>query len=83
MISRHNGPNPYAKDRKVQVNPRIYRGLWRQYQEICRDVRASGGRANMTDMVNAVLHFHAPPNREAALRLLNSYRSMLAQDPER
>lgn len=73
--------NPYAGDRKVQVNPRIHGVLWDQYRAICADVREAGGRATLTDLVNATLHFHRPPDREAAQSLLNDYRAMLAQDP--
>lgn len=74
--------NPYAGDPKVQVNPRIHRGLWQRYEELVEEVRRSGGRATLTDMVNAILHFNMPPDPREAQRMLNRYRAMLAVDPE-
>lgn len=82
MSKDETAGNPYAGDPKVQVNPRIHRGLWQRYEELVDEVRRTGGRATLTDVVNAVLHFHAPPDAREVQRLLNRYRAMLAHDPE-
>ena len=74
--------NPYAGEPKVQVNPRIHRALWERYEQLVEEVRRSGGRATLTDIVNATLHFHAPPDPREAQHMLNRYRAMLALDPE-
>ncbi len=75
--------NPYAGERKIQVNPRLFPTLWARYDRLASDVRAGGGRATVTDLVNAVLHFRGPETPEDAQALLTRFRTLLAQDPPR
>lgn len=78
----HKGArNPYAGERKIQVNPRVFPTLWARYEQLVADVRQAGGRATVTDLVNAVLHFRGPETSEEAQALLNRFRTLLAQDP--
>lgn len=43
--------NPYANEDKIQVNPRIHRGLWESYATLVADVQDNGGRATLTELV--------------------------------
>lgn len=74
--------NPYAGERKIQVNPRVFPTLWGTYEGLVAGVRESNGRANLTDLVNAVLHYHRPAGPAEARELLTRFRTMLAQDAE-
>jgi len=65
------GANPYAGERKIQVNPRLFPSLWVQYEQLAVEIRQAGGRATVTDLVNAVLHYRGPDNAQDAHALLN------------
>jgi len=59
-------PAPHAGEEKVQVNPRIYRGIWRHYEQIVDELPRERRRGALTALVNAVLAQHAPRDVEAA-----------------
>jgi hypothetical protein len=74
------GRNPYAGERKIQVNPRLFPSLWAQYEQLAVEIRQAGGRATVTDLVNAVLHYRGPDNAQDAHALLNRFRALTSQD---
>lgn len=74
------GRNPYAGERKVQVNPRLFPSLWAEYERLAVEIRQAGGRATVTDLVNAVLHYRGPDNAQDAQALLNRFRALTSQD---
>jgi len=51
---------PHAGDMKIQVNPRIYRGIWRHYEQLVDELPHGRRRGALTALVNAVLAQHAP-----------------------
>lgn len=57
---------PHAGETKVQVNPRIYRGIWRHYEQLVDDLPRERRRGALTALVNAVLAQHAPRDVNAA-----------------
>jgi len=74
------GANPYAGERKIQVNPRLFPSLWAQYEQLAVEIRQAGGRATVTDLVNAVLHYRGPDNAQDAHALLNRFRALTSQE---
>lgn len=74
------GRNPYAGERKIQVNPRLFPSLWAEYEQLAVEIRQAGGRATVTDLVNAVLHYRGPDNAQDAQALLNRFRALTSQD---
>lgn len=77
---RAAGANPYAGERKIQVNPRLFPSLWAHYEQLAVEIRQAGGRATVTDLVNAVLHYRGPDNAQDAHALLNRFRALTSQD---
>jgi len=77
---RATGANPYAGERKIQVNPRLFPSLWAHYEQLAVEIRQAGGRATVTDLVNAVLHYRGPDNAQDAHALLSRFRALTSQD---
>jgi hypothetical protein len=57
---------PHAGEPKIQVNPRIYRGIWRHYEQLVDELPRERRRGALTALVNAVLAQHAPRNIDEA-----------------
>jgi hypothetical protein len=57
---------PHAGEPKVQVNPRIYRGIWRHYERLVDELPRERRRGALTALVNAVLAQHAPRDANEA-----------------
>jgi hypothetical protein len=57
---------PHAGEPKVQVNPRIYRGIWRHYEQLVDELPRERRRGALTALVNAVLVQHAPRDVDEA-----------------
>jgi hypothetical protein len=61
---------PYAGETKMQVNPRIYAGTWRYYEDLVDELPRPQRRGALTALVNAVLARHAPTDADAALEAI-------------
>jgi len=61
---------PYAGEAKMQVNPRIYAGTWRYYEDLVDELPRPQRRGALTALVNAVLARHAPADADAALEAI-------------
>ncbi len=57
---------PHAGETKVQVNPRIYQGIWRHYEQLVDELPRERRRGALTALVNAILAQHAPRDVDAA-----------------
>ncbi len=73
---------PRAGEPKVQVNPRIYRGIWRHYEQIVDALPRERRRGALTALVNAVLAQHAPRDAAEARRALAWLRRAEARDDQ-
>lgn len=71
---------PYAGEPKVQVNPRIYRGIWRHYEQLVDELPRERRRGALTALVNAVLAQHAPRDVDAARRAIVWLRQAEVRD---
>jgi hypothetical protein len=61
---------PHAADMKIQVNPRVYRGIWRHYEQLVDELPRERRRGALTALVNAVLAQHAPRDVGEALNAI-------------
>jgi hypothetical protein len=71
---------PHAGEPKVQVNPRIYRGIWHHYEQLVDELPRERRRGALTALVNAVLAQHAPRDINAARRAIAWLRQAEARD---
>jgi hypothetical protein len=71
---------PYAGEPKVQVNPRIYRGIWRHYEQLVDELPRERRRGALTALVNAVLAQHAPRDVDAARTAITWLRQAESRD---
>jgi hypothetical protein len=71
---------PHAGDMKVQVNPRIYRGTWRHYEQLVDELPRERRRGALTALVNAVLAQHAPRDVSEARNAIAWLRQAEARD---
>jgi hypothetical protein len=71
---------PHAGEPKVQVNPRIYRGIWRHYERLVDELPRERRRGALTALVNAVLAQHAPRDVDAARSAIMWLRQAEARD---
>jgi hypothetical protein len=71
---------PHAGEPKVQVNPRIYRGIWRHYEQLVDELPRERRRGALTALVNAVLAQHAPRDVDAARSAIRWLRQAEARD---
>jgi hypothetical protein len=71
---------PHAGEPKVQVNPRIYQGIWRHYEQLVDELPRERRRGALTALVNAVLAQHAPRDVDAARRAIAWLRQAEARD---
>ena len=74
--------NVYARaGRPVQVAVSLYVPMWERAEEQCDELRALRvGAATVTAWVNALLHFRAPTDLEAAKELAGRWRRVEADD---
>jgi hypothetical protein len=71
---------PHAADMKIQVNPRVYRGIWRHYEQLVDELPRERRRGALTALVNAVLAQHAPRDVGEALNAIIWLRQAEASD---
>jgi hypothetical protein len=71
---------PYAGQAKVQVNPRIYHGIWRRYEELVDELPRERRRGALTALVNAVLAQHAPRDVDEARAAITWLRQAESRD---
>jgi len=71
---------PYAGQAKVQVNPRIYQGIWRRYEELVDELPRERRRGALTALVNAVLAQHAPRDVDEARAAITWLRQAESRD---
>jgi hypothetical protein len=71
---------PHAGEPKVQVNPRIYRGIWRHYEQLVDELPRERRRGALTALVNAVLAQNAPRDAAEARRAIAWLRQAEARD---
>ena len=71
---------PYAGQAKVQVNPRIYQGIWRRYEELVDELPRQRRRGALTALVNAVLAEHAPRDVDEARAAITWLRQAESRD---
>jgi hypothetical protein len=71
---------PHAGEPKVQVNPRIYRGIWRHYEQLVDELPRERRRGALTALVNAVLAQHAPSNVDEARSAIAWLRQAESRD---
>ena len=71
---------PHAGDMKIQVNPRIYRGIWRHYEQLVDELPRERRRGALTALVNAVLSQHAPRDVGEARNAIAWLRQAEARD---
>lgn len=71
---------PHAGEPKVQVNPRIYRGIWRHYEQLVDELPRERRRGALTALVNAVLAQRAPRDVDAARTAITWLRHAEARD---
>lgn len=57
---------PYAGERKLQVNPRVFESVWRYYEDLVDALPRGQRRGALTALVNAVLAQHAPTDVKSA-----------------
>lgn len=74
-------PVPYAGEPKVQVNPRIYHGTWRHYEDLVDQLPREQRRGALTALVNAILAQHAPRTPDEARAAISWLRQTEARDP--
>lgn len=76
------GPSyiPHAGETKIQVNPRIYRGIWNHYEQLVDELPRDRRRGALTALVNAVLAQHAPRNVAEARAAISWLRQAEARD---
>lgn len=72
---------PYAGEPKVQVNPRIYQGTWRYYEDLVDQLPRQQRRGALTALVNAVLAQHAPRTPDEARAAITWLRQAETRDP--
>jgi hypothetical protein len=65
---------------KIQVNPRVYRGIWRHYEQLVDELPRERRRGALTALVNAVLAQHAPRDVGEALNAIIWLRQAEARD---
>jgi hypothetical protein len=65
---------------KVQVNPRIYHGIWRRYEELVDELPRERRRGALTALVNAVLAQHAPRDVDEARAAITWLRQAESRD---
>ncbi len=84
MSATDAGPaaNVYARaGRPVQVAVSLYVPMWERAEEQCDELRALRvGAATVTAWVNALLHFRAPTDLEAARELAGRWRRVEIDD---
>ena len=71
---------PYVGQAKVQVNPRIYQGIWRRYEELVDELPRERRRGALTALVNAVLAQHAPRDVDEARVVITWLRQAESRD---
>jgi hypothetical protein len=71
---------PNAGDTKIQVNPRIYRGTWRHYEQLVDELPRERRRGALTALINAVLAQHAPRDVTEARNAIAWLRRAEARD---
>lgn len=71
---------PHAGEPKVQVNPRIYRGIWRHYEQLVDELPRERRHGALTALVNAVLAQHAPRDVDAARTAITWLRHAESRD---
>jgi hypothetical protein len=71
---------PHASDTKIQVNPRIYRGIWNHYEQLVDELPRDRRRGALTALINAVLAQHAPPDVAEARAAISWLRQAEARD---
>jgi hypothetical protein len=71
---------PHAGDRKIQVNPRIYQGIWSHYEQLVDELPRDRRRGALTALVNAVLAQHAPRDVAEARAAISWLRQAEACD---
>ena len=71
---------PYAGEPKLQVNPRIYQGIWRHYEDLVDELPRERRRGALTALVNAVLAQHAPHDVDDARAAIAWLRQAEARD---
>jgi hypothetical protein len=71
---------PHAGEPKVQVNPRIYRGIWHHYEQLVDELPRERRRGALTALINAVLAQHAPRDVAEARSAIAWLRQAEARD---
>ena len=73
--------NPYAGMRKMQAPVRLFPPLWEHLEQLVRELSDEGLEVDKTALLNAVLHFNAPGELDAARELVNRWRALLGRPP--
>ena len=71
---------PHAGEAKIQVNPRIYRGIWHHYEQLVDELPRERRRGALTALINAVLAQHAPRDIDEARNAIAWLRRAEARD---
>jgi hypothetical protein len=78
--------NPYAGDRRVPMNHRVYESIPRRLAQLSKELVEAGYSsrlASQAELAQAILHFGMPTSAEESAQLLQRWAVLKAAPPAR